>query len=397
MDLTTLKKKLSSRFLGREKREVDSPKTFTQTLSVPSLPQSSDATPQSTHRPFFRRAVSAPIATRETLAVEQLDLPVIVIPASLPPLVLPPIVLRMTTGPTILRSNLPKRVPQSIRPKTTRKSVDEPPPFGHKSSVFSTSMSMPALSEMASPSTTSITVIPPSPPAPRDDCLPTYIPPPPPARPIITPELALPASTPVLEQEPIFPSASLPSPSSEFGGDLYTPSPSLGSFHLPQYPARRPITTCCIPEETSSNGSPTSIRSRMDPESPVLMVARLVKVPSRATLLTFNPQRPITLDLSTATRKPNHKRRQASLPGSSSSAGPSSTPASPNYARPLALGRSSPSQVDARSPVHQLELEVEETGSPKPHRRVNPFQDMMDALDRAALVDANLSAVGTAL
>jgi hypothetical protein len=213
-------------------------------------------------------------------------------------------------------------------------------------------------------------------------------------------------ATPMLEQECSFPPllAALPSPSSEYGGDLYTPSPSLDVFTLPDYPTRRSVIDSCIPEETSSNGSPTSIRSRMDPESPVIMTVRLVRLPSRATLVTFNPKRPITLDLSSATRKPNHTRQQASLPPSMV-AGSSKTPMSPNYARPLALGRVSPPstpKVHAQSEQHRLEVDVEDMEEPKtPPPRGNPFQWVMDAEAarerEEALFNMGETAVGTAL
>jgi hypothetical protein len=227
--------------------------------------------------------------------------------------------------------------------------------------------------------------------------------------------------------------ASLPSPTSEYGGELYTPSPSLGSFTLPDYPTRRPVASSCIPEETSSDGSPVSIRSRMDPESPVVMTALTMK-PSRATLVQFNLNRPITLDLSSATRKPNRSRPAtagpsripttpdhsrptgANAPGSPASprhsrqvscsrtpvspenhrqASSSGTPMSPNYARPLPVEpRSPPVTPKARPNGQQLNVEIEEMsdqGTPPSIR--NPFQGVLEFMSKIAREEGFCSGV----
>jgi hypothetical protein len=143
----------------------------------------------------------------------------------------------------------------------------------------------------------------------------------------------------------------------------------------------------------------------MERESAEIVTARLVKLPSRAVLREFNSQRPITLDLSSATRKPNHMRQVSA--GPSRMAGPSGAPMSPNYARPLPLESLSPvstPKAHSRSNAQGLELEVEgeemdEQATP-PSRR-DPFQAALDFLAKQAReegVDSGLdaSAVGAA-
>jgi len=137
----------------------------------------------------------------------------------------------------------------------------------------------------------------------------------------------------------------------------------------------------------------------------VMVTAQLVGLPSRAVLREFNSQRPITLDLSSATRKPNHMRQVSA--GPSRVAGPSGTPMSPNYARPLPLESMSPGSTPkalSRSNSQGLEVEVEEeemSGQATPPSRGNPFQAALDFLAKQALeegVDSGVdaSAVGAA-
>jgi len=407
---------------NRGNSEAGSSKTLARpsTLSVDSQTKSTTSQPVKSSRPMLSRASSEPGVTRQALAAEQSDIPRY--PALLPYTSSPspptpsqpverPIILRMTKGPSQLRSNFPKRVPEPVRPKTSRRSIAAPPQFGSKTASLPTSASMPALSELvSSPSATSITIIPPSPSsatldASVDDTTPS-------AQVDVSPQSSstgLPVSTPALEQEILFPAhpiAALPSPTSDFGGELYTPSPSLGCFALPEYPARRPVADSCIPEETGSDGSPDSIRSRMERESAeiVMVTGRLAKLPSRAVLREFNSQRPITLDLSSATRKPNHMRQVSA--GPSIMAGPSGVPMSPNYARPLPLESLSPLSTPRanRTRAQGLEVDVEEeeiNEQATPPSRRDPFQAALDFLAKQAReegVESGLdaSAVGAA-
>ena len=405
----------------REKSETESSNSSPRpsTLYIDSQIESSVSHPQISSRPTFGRASSAPVATRHMLAAEQSGLLGIPTPSLAPPPtystpatqaqpVERPIILRMTKGPTVLRSVLPKRAPEPVRPKTSRKSLDAPPQFGYRPAPFTTSVSMPAISDMvSSASATSITIIPPSPTSATPDApvndFNTSAPAPDRHHSSST---SLLAATPVLEQEITFPShhvAALPSPSSESGGELFTPSPSLGCFSLPEFPVRRPIVDSCIPEETASDGSPTSIISRMERESAaiVMVTGRLVSIPSRAVLREFNPERPITLDLSSATRKPNHMRQVSA--GPSIIASSSDAPMSPNYARPLPLSPPSTPEAHFRSRMQRLEVDVEEeiTEQTTPPSRGNPFQDVLDFIAKQAQEEGvdfgvDASAVGAA-
>jgi hypothetical protein len=144
----------------------------------------------------------------------------------------------------------------------------------------------------------------------------------------------------------------------------------------------------------------------MDRESAeIVMVTRLVRLPSRAVLREFNSQRPITLDLSSATRKPNHMRQVSA--GPSRMAGPSGAPMSPNYARPLPLDNLSPlstPKAHSRSNTQGLEVEVEEeevVEQATPPSRGNPFQAALDFLAKQAREEGvasglDASAVGAA-
>jgi hypothetical protein len=135
----------------------------------------------------------------------------------------------------------------------------------------------------------------------------------------------------------------------------------------------------------------------------IVMVTRLVRLPSRAVLREFNSQRPITLDLSSATRKPNHMRQVSA--GPSRMAGPSGAPMSPNYARPLPLDNPSPTSTPkSRSSPQGLEVEVEEeevVEQSTPPSRGNPFQAALDFLAKQAREEGvasglDASAVGAA-
>jgi hypothetical protein len=167
-------------------------------------------------------------------------------------------------------------------------------------------------------------------------------------------------NAPLLIQKPAFSPglAPLPSPCSQFSGETYARSPCLSHFALGNSSKTRhrprPSVTSIFGQDdcgasaigTEASHSPSSLRSHTDmfgrskPESPVFATARIATFrASRATFLRIAEHRPISLDMSAATRKPRSDR-QSSMTRS---------PVSPKFA----TGAVTPKHTPPVSPLGQ--------------------------------------------
>lgn len=326
MDFTLLKKKLG---LGgiRQKKEAgpldtagptipstSTPKTLSKKISrnFRSLTVSNSSPSRSSRpsRPIFGRAVSdtqiTKSSTDETPSYPLLRAPTVAPPPAndrpaptRPPAPRSPVVaaIQRTLGPTQLRSVLPQKPKRVVRPKTARHSIDETPAFASgRTSISSPAPALPGFMTASNSAPTLSTI---------------------PASPVVSKKEESPRPTadhaPLMLQRPAFSPLldGLPSPcASDFGGDLYTPSPTLQCFTLghragkqisPNSPSR--LSTSSFNAVPPPTPSPTT-KSRLNPDSPVLRSTRITALKTSKSFLRLADKRPMALDLSAATRKP---------------------------------------------------------------------------------------------